>query len=545
MKKKQKLLTLFLSASILVTALSGCGKGKEEDKERTTNKTVDNNVPSYMNATGFPIVKEPITLKAMVSRSPAQTSFADIMIWKEYEKMTGIKIEWDEVPNTAVTEKRNLALVSGDMPDMFFKNVISISDLVKFGNEGAVIKLNDLIDKYAPNFKQALSQQDDIRKSLPDYDGNIWSFCGITTTDAVLTGPKTFINKKWMDKLGLKMPETTDEFYNILKAFKEKDPNGNGKQDEIPMTGTALGNITIALKGSWGLGNAGRNHNYVDMGKDNKLRFIYTAPEYKSFLEYMNKLYKEGLLDQEIFTMNSTQLLAKGEKDSVGVYHFSNTQVIGATNQKDFIGIDKALKGPAGDQMYAARTSGLAGRGAVTITKTNKYPEATVRWVDYFFSDEGVKLYYMGIEGKTYHKTANGEYEFLPELTNNIPAGSTFDQVISKYVPYANGGNPTIVNDKYFKGGEMEPISKQAAKNMEKYVPKIWGTFVYTNEELEEMSSLENDLKSYVTTMEAKFIQGKEPLSNWDSYVESVKKIGVDKYLKIYDAAYQRYMKAK
>lgn len=541
MNKKVKLLCLTVAVMMGVGLLSGCSKGKETAIEKEEAKG-----PDYMNMQGFPIVKQPITLKGMVSKHASQGDYSEILVWKEYEKMTGIKIEWEQVPSSSITEKRNLALASGEYPDIFFRASVPAKEIVKYGEQGIFLKLNDLINKYGPNFKKVMETMPDVRKSVPEYNGDIYALPGMSDVEAVEINPKLYLNKKWMDKLGLKMPTTTDELYAVLKAFKEKDPNGNGKADEIPFAAQGLGYITDTFKGAYGLMNRGKSHANVDMGSDGKLRYIPTSDRFKEVLTLMNKLYSEGLVDKEIFTSNANQLIAKGEQNIVGAFAFTSNIAIGGTYQEDYVGLEVALKGPHGDQVWANKRGHVSTKGGFTMTNANKYPEATMRWIDYFYGDEGARFFFMGVEGVSYKKVAEGKYEFLPEIVDNIPKGSSFDQVISKYVPYAGGGNPAISKPAYFKGGEMNTNSLKAAENMSKFTPKeLWGPFNYTIEENDKLVALENDINSYVNQMIPQFVQGKVPLTQFDSYVEQIKKMGLDEYLKIYTAAYERYNKIK
>jgi putative aldouronate transport system substrate-binding protein len=540
---RKKIIPLILALTVVSTVVGGCSKEKDVSSEGDSSKKAVN-APAYLNVTGFPIVKEPITLKAMVSVHSLQGDYSQIMVWKEYEKMTGIKIEWEQVPQANITEKRNLALASGEYPDMFYRARIPAKDVVKYGEDGVFIELNELINNYGPNMKKVMAEMPEVKKSMPAYNGKIYDLPSITEAESVLVGPKFYLNRVWLDKLGLKMPGTTDELYTVLKAFKEKDPNGNGAADEIPWSATALSYITDSLRGAYGLSNRGKQLPNIDMDESaGKLRHVPTSTRYKEMLQYMNKLYKEGLIDKEIFTANPAQLIAKGEQNAVGAFSFVNTSAIGGTHEKDFEGINTAIKGPHGDQLWP-KGSRFSSRGAFTITNTNKYPEATMRWIDYFYGDEGIKLFYMGIEGVSYKKTADGKYEFLDEIVNNIPKGSNFDQVIAKYVPYGGGSNASIVKTEFFKGGETQPASIKATESVKKYTPKeIWGILSFTMEEIDRITSLENDINSYINQMTPQFIQGKATFDQWDSYVEQVKKMGLDEYMSIYQKAIDRYNK--
>lgn len=547
MKKSKLIIAVVVTLAMIIGLLAGCmpqnGTSKvDTQSEKEKDIVKDEDVPDYINKEGFPIVKKPVTLTAMVSRHSSQPEWKEILAWQEYEKMTGIKIEWQEL-TSEVTEKRNLALASGDYPDLFYRADITDIELIKYGSQGVFIALNNLIDKYAPNFKALAEQHPSLIKAARMPDGNIYSFVQFTDSDPVRINPKLFINRTWLDKLGKEMPTTTDELYELFKAFRDEDPNGNGKADEIPWTSQSLGLVQNSLYGAFGLRNRGSSHPNVDMDeKTGKLRFIPIQDEFKEMLQFMNKLYTEKLLDQEIFTMNVAQMVGKASQDLVGAFCHTNAQQIGVSNQDNFEGIPVALKGPGGHQLWSGKRGFVGGRAAFVITDKCKYPEAAVRWIDYFYSDEGSKLIYLGIEGKSYEKTADGEYNFLSEIVDNIPEGSTFDQVISHYVPYAGGGLPGLQKTEFFKGGETQPIGLKAGLNIAPFTPKeVWEKFSYTIEEIDEMGAIESDINGYINQMVPQFIQGKVPFTEWDNYVATIKKMNLDRYMEIYTQAYERY----
>jgi len=558
----KKLFVLLLCLALVLSLVVGCsssqttGKGeqkqegqsetqKTEQKEETTKKTTgDEDVPSYLNKVGFPIVKEPITLRFMVRQTAVQPPHEEIYVWQEYEKMTGVKIEWINVPDTDLSEKRNLAIASGDLPDAFIRCLFSDLDVLRYGEQGIFIELNDLIDKYAPNLKACMEKYPEVGRGLPEYNGKIYATPVLYDSEPILMGTRLFIRKTWVDKLGLSMPTTTDELYKVLKAFKEQDPNGNGKPDEIPWTSSIITGIEGVLKGAWGLQNRGSKHSYVDWDeKNNQLRFIYTTDQMKELWQYLNRLYKEGLLDEEIFTMDHPKLIAKGEQDLVGAFCFVNSQAIGASHEQEYEGIPEALEGPHGDKLWALKGPVLSSKGPFQITSACKYPEVAMRWIDYFYSEEGATFFYMGVEGVTYKRNPDGTLEYsIPEL-ENMPEGTSFDQIVGKYTPYMGGGNPQITMTHYFKGGETQPIPLKAAENVAPFAPKeIWAGFSFTIEEAEKLNELQNDIHTYIDNMRAEFITGKTSFDKWDEYVQQIEKMGFKEYMEIYQKGYERYM---
>lgn len=545
--KKRSLALLVILALVWGPLLAACSGHDDGANGKTSDVTASENgklEKALLNDEGFPIVNEPITLSAMVMLSPSQpTEWNDILVWKKYEEMTGIHVEWDEYTSADIVEKRNLALASDELPDLFYRARMPDNDIDKYGAEGTFIRLNELIDQYAPNFKSLMEQYDGVAKGIATADGDIYALPNLFDSPSIQINRKLFINQDWLQAVGKTMPTTTEELYDVLVAFRDGDPNGNGEPDEIPLTADSLNDVILVLRGAFGLGNRGSTNGNWDVDPvSGNLRFFPASEAYKQLLGYLNRLYTEKLLDQEIFTTSGTEVLSKNEQNRVGIFSFGNVVARANTNADSFAGLDMALEGPNGDRMHTAVVGHLGSRGAFLITKKNPYPEATMRWIDYFYSEEGIRMLYLGIEGETYYKDANGEYQFLPEIVENIPEGSSFDQVVSKYVPYAGGALPTLIMEEYFKGGETQPSAKQAAANLRPYIPdEVWESFSFTAGESEVKITLESDINSMVNQWTAEFVQGKRSLDEFDSFVAQLNRMGLEQLIDIYETAYERY----
>ena len=539
--RKKRWKAAALAVVMAASLLSACS-GEQNGGEGQSDPSPDGEAAANLNATGMPIVKEPISLTFFTGKAPTNgNKFEETLVWKEYAKMSNINVTFQLVPFENLTEKRNLALAGGDYPDAFYSARVPASDLMKYGAQGTFVKLNDLIDQYAPNFKKLLETYPDLKKGLTMPDGNIYSFPSFYSPDflPMLIGTPLWVKQEWLDKLNMKEPATTEEFYAYLKKVKETDLNGNGQADEIPYAGEGINPLIEQLRGAWGFGNRGLGHKFVDVDPaTSELRFFRTDPKYKEVIDYVRKLYAEGLIDPEIFTIKTAALYAKGQEGVLGATINPNPKT--QMNQDGYIGLG-ALKGPHGDQLYSHIKVPAVWPGAFVITDKNKYPEATVRWIDHFYGDEGATFYFMGIEGQTYRKTDDGKLEFVEEITNN-PDGLTMDQALAKYITWLGGSYPGYVQEKYFKGSESLPESIAVGKKAEPHrIPEIWNAFNFTEEETEFRSTVGSDIESYIGESEAKFITGAVPMSEWDKYVETVHKMGVDEYMAIYKQAYERY----
>src|SRR5690606_22923264 len=156
------------------------------------------------------------------------------------EEMTGIKIDWDEYTAADIEEKRNLALASDQLPDIFFRTIMPDNNIDMYGRDGSFIRLNELIDQYAPNIKKLLDEKPGIRKAISRSDGRIYSLPNLVDAPSIQVNSKLFINQEWLEATNQRMPTTTDELYEVLKGFREGDPNKNQQMDEIPLTADNL-----------------------------------------------------------------------------------------------------------------------------------------------------------------------------------------------------------------------------------------------------------------------------------------------------------------
>lgn len=529
--KKKWLLLIALMVLVLVAA---CG---DNSNDEVNNETAKANLEN-LNTEGMPIVEETIEIEIFApNRFPSQ-DFNDILLWNEYRDLTNIDVKWENVPVDNLAEKKNIKLAGGDYPDAFFGNSFTATDLINHGQEGDIIVLNDLIDEYAPNFKKLLEEYPEVEKALRMPDGNIYSLPSLLDPEfeSVLIGSMLWYKEDVLEELGTDIPKTTDELYEYLKLVQENYP------DMEPFGGRPGFGYPIIphFKGAWGLNNRGRTHADVDMDPEtDELRFIPADENYKDMLEYLNKLYDEGLMDEEFFTGDNDQLVAKGSRGVFAVLPDHNPESV-YTGLDNYVG-GEALEGPNGDHLYTNVQSPVGRIGEFVITAENPYPEATVRWADHLYSDEGSRLFYMGVEGVTYEVEEDGTLEFVEEITDN-PDGMTQDEALGQYLTYAGAGSAGIIRQEYFKGSEGIPSSLETADKLSPYFPEeVWAPFNYTIEELDEMTILQTDIDTYISEMLVKFITGRESFDDWDKYVEEFDKMGLERYMEIYNDAYGRY----
>lgn len=385
MIKKNKVLSVSITAALAVGVLAGCSSNDGKDNTNT--------------AAGENTKKEPITLTWFDSNTKGEP-FTDAVA-QEITKKTGIEISIQQ-PTGNPTEKLSLMLASGDYPDVV---VMSRGDasLDKYITSGAFIPLDELIEKNGPDIKEMYG--DTLTKTRYKDGKNYYlaNWYGLDSDPVFgMLMRKNLLADLAPDKADGTTPLTTDELEAILKDFKAKNKTIDGKES-IPMTmnGENMGANLGTFKGMWGL------KTYYD--NNGSLQYDVKDPKYREMLLYVNKLYREGLVEKE-FAISKTQTwvqkLATGAVFSTpGAYWDPGNG--NATLKKDG-GEDNQLfpykvVAPGVDPAqttFGPRSS--LGWDAIAITKNNKHPEETMKLFNFLASDEGQHLLLWGQEGVQY-----------------------------------------------------------------------------------------------------------------------------------------------
>ncbi|WP_127547943.1 extracellular solute-binding protein [Paenibacillus amylolyticus] len=527
MKKLRKASSITLCLTLFATLLAACGSTNEDGG--TTSKV------EGVKKEGFPIVDKTLTLKVM-SQDAGVADWSTMPVLQEMEKLSGIKLEYQLSPIDSFETKKNLVFASGDLPDMFYAADLKPAEQVTYGSQGILIPLEKYIDEgYAPNIKKILDENPDVRKSFTTPDGHMYALPFIDKAAVWYRGPMWY-NGEFLKALNVEEPKTTEELYTYLKRVKEEDPNGNGQQDEIPLTSVKLDDLRMFFFGFWGMYNEG-----IYSDKDGKVHYPYQEEGYKGYLTFMNRLWKEDLLDHETFSQTGDQKKAKGESNKLALFNdYHPYFTLGGEPSTDHP-LMTPVKSEVADSPVYGKHPGMSARGTFAITSSNPSPEATMRWIDYLYSYDGATLFNQGPEGVLwkFKDKENHVKEWLP-----VPGGGDREEYRGKITPNSGILTPGINDPDVAKGLRTEFDEWIDTQNQEKLVPIGKAPFpnVYlTNEEQSEATALLSDLDTYVKQMEAKFVTGQEPLENWDKYIAQMEKMGSDRIIELYQGAYDRW----
>ncbi len=422
--KSKRILATIIASGLLVSMFSGCTSEPAPASSTATGGTTTSqsgsaSTPeesSIFNATGMPIVNEPVTYKLMTvdgGGSSSKLGMAEKKVIIEYEKETGVSIEWEEVVDSGFTEKMNIVLNSNEYPDGVFNAGM---DMPKAIGADLLVAYDDYLE-YAPNLVQMWEDVPATEKASRYLDdGKHYTYNGVHPKEFSTVAQAMFINREWLDKVGMDAPTTTDELYDVLVAFSEAgDLNGNGMDDEIPAGfSTYWGGFNIQmLMGSWGLASFQGPDKFakitirdgvVDLNADNE--------EWRDSLEYFHMLYSEGLTESEIMTMDEKTRRAKniGDNPIYGVVVDWNIEYFTNENTESQYELLLPMEGPDGEQKYVRNQATVGITNGLTIFNTAENPEILVRWIDHMSSDNWAFNMKYGMEGELWTLTDEGVF---------------------------------------------------------------------------------------------------------------------------------------
>lgn len=481
------------------------------------------------------IVKSKITISMFVPKSPIQPNWEDMVLFREMEKRTNIHINFEEVLLSSYSEKRSLKWEDRKNPTDAFFLANNMDEIVLYASRGALTPLNDLIEKYAPNYKKWLAKYPQIKKITTLADGKMYSFASVDTQGG--QAAKQYINKKWLEKLSLPVPKTIDEFYNVLKAFKSENPNGKNGKDEIPFSYINADQSRNFVMSAFGYVGTGME---LD-SKTNQMVWVPATNNYREYLKFMNKIYKEGLLDPYIFSNQSADLVVKGRSNQLGSFSTAGAfLVVGPELDNDYTSF-----GPLTSSVNNTKMWYQFGRqfdpSIMIIPSSSKYSKELVRWIDAFYDESTVPLQSNGIENVDWKWTNSSKtaWNFL------VPNGIEREQFRATLTYQAGLGGAILSNGFNLKDASPETakINKEIAI-YKPYLKEVFPILQYTTSEIRTIKDLEAQLNNYMSTTEANFIKGiKDPSdeNDWNEHLNNLNKINYKKLVTAYQAAYNRF----
>lgn len=544
----KRVMSVMLAGALVLGTLSGCGSADAPAADGSTGNgsaeaaadaaQTDDTVGGYVS-TGADATEDN-TFKILTVRwADWGTDFLKGYV-EESEKEAGIHVDWKVYVNSDWGDKKGVLMASGDLPDAFWGS-ICLSDADLATNAEYIIPLEDLIAENMPNLTAIFEKDPEMKAICTSRDGHIYSLPKKLPCRPVV-GNQVFINQTWLDNLGLSMPDTYEDFYNVLKAFKEQDANGNGDpDDEIPFGAGNTDPIATFLLPFEPVGN----NKYNMIIKDGQPAYRNLTDSYKEGLAWMHKCYEEGLIDAEIFTQDGSMAEAKRMDPNgslIGVAGGWVPTAVFGDNAVDYTAL-VPVAGPDGNR-YVESDPGLMNysRNELVVTTQCKDPAKLLQWADMFYTEDATIQTYYGSFGTGTTKNEDGTYTVL-----DPPEGKTADLFIweNSFRDFGPKFAEDSINDRVSMNPEDgDGLKLEIAKIADPYAVEPFPNVSYTEEQLDTLSTLYSDISSYVSTNETHWITEGGIEEEWDAYIKQLNQMGFDKFMEIQKEAFDNYESA-
>jgi putative aldouronate transport system substrate-binding protein len=547
-------ITAIVIGMMLGTLLIACSSKGDNESERGASEAAKSPAASAdaeasqegdAGAAVYPIkTDETLTYWAEMTGNlvGVKASLDEVPFFQEWQKRTGVKLKFLSPPAGQAQQSLNVMLASGDLPDMIEYDFLNgyPGGPEKAIADGYILKLNDLIDKYAPNLKKYLQEHPDIDKMVKTDNGSYYAFPFIRGDEYLQVFQGPIIRKDWLDDLGLPVPETIDDWTKTLRAFKEqKGASAPLAVNSKPRFFNDGGNG--AFIGAFGVNRGFYQENGV-------VKFGPAESGYKEFLRLFQQWYKEGLIDKNIATADSKSVDSNWASGQTGASIGNAGGGIGKWQPLVAARDPKAVLVAApypvlhkGDTpMFGQKDNPYSTGGIVAVTTSAKDPELAVKMLDYGYSDEGHMFFNFGTEGVSYN-LVDGYPKYTDLLMKN-PDGLAPAQAMSLYIRGSYNG-PFIQDKRYAEQffalqTQRDAIDVWKKTDVDKYkLPPL----TPTPEESSEFATIMNDINTLVDEMTLKIILGTESVDKFDSYVTKMKSLRLDRAIEIETAALQRY----
>ncbi len=526
------LLVATMICTLLLSACEGPGAPPDSSTSADTATTTD---------TSQPAKTEPGIVRFFAYDYDGEKNYDQgLPVVEAIEKALNIKFEWEIMPYNAYEEALSIKLASGsNMPDLFYSWTQN-PDVLAMNK--ALVPLSDYFDTVMSDTGALIEANPDLKSQIISPDGKIYFLTDYY--DKTQVAQAWMVRKDWMEKLNIPNPETPEDLFNMLKAFKTQDPNGNKKNDEIPLNFATLNYAWMMTYQWWGI-TALAPWNWMAI-EDGKVYDYVTDPGFRECIEFMKRCYAEGLINQDILNVAASDFESAINDDRTGLF-------FGMLSSKHVNGIKQAHPDSSAEYkvMMPPKAPESKSTGMRVYGNTNGYyfassagknQEDAMRVMNYIYAiDEGRVLRACGIENETY-VMKNG-LPYPSDKVLNPPQGKTSFDVIREYgvlFVMANSFSDGVTaftdalvgTDEWIQNGK-----KMLAENIT-FTPEM--ALRFTDAEVTETAAIHADIDTYITETLASVIVGKGTMKDFDDMVSYVKETGIDKITAIYQAAYDR-----
>ena len=494
------------------------------------------------------------TVHILVTKHALTGPMADMAWVRELEEMADVNIVWEEI-SADWDQKKSTMLAAGDIPDLIIgSGSISNGDLATF--DGLFEDLSDDMD-VLPNIQEMFEAVPQTEVMATQPDGAVYSLPSYRRFWPE-TGTRQYINQEWLDNLGLEMPTTWDELFDVLMAFKTEDANGNGDpNDEIPMDWAPIdsggGYLQPALfLGSLGLPvtNGGGAGYFVE---DGQVGNLFADPRYRELVEFLHECYAAGLISQQVMTQDYSafQSVRRGDGDTAVVgfsWGWTASDNFGAQLADQYVSAAPLLDSDIDPQDVVWTYDGNQlnfGNSVVTMSAQSDARDAALRVINAFYDQDMSIQVLWGEFGQNIEKTGEDSYEVLP------PADGETDPSTWKWTTTLADLGPgwirddidvVLPTDLQEAVDQSEPLA-DALANMDPVEDVFPSEFLsLTEDDASTISLNETNFVSIATQNWATWVTEGGVEDQWETYVQELEAGGLTQNVEIYQGYYDEYV---
>ncbi len=552
----KRLLSLLAALCLLTAVLAGCGSSSqstatdsaaeepaaEEESAAEPEESEEAEGEVSSSAVCYPL-EETATL-TMFTSFPGNlvsymTSFTEHPGFAAAEEATGVTIDFYEYSMESAATQFELMVASDSLPDL----VCGFDDMYQGGvsagyDADLIYDISGLLEENAPDYLAAVNASDTNRSIAYELDGTtMLAVYGFYLYDYSEVTNGVFIRQDWLDDLGLDVPVTYDDWYDVLTQFK--DAYGASAALLLPNGTESSGGTYAGGYGVPGYSSEAKSSAQHFYQVDGVVTSCLIEDAYRDYLIMLNKWYEEGLIYGDFYS-NDTRDIMDGliYDNQVGIFD-GKVDYITRYESGDTTGTIR-LTGIRSPVQNAEDINGfgsyVSAKSSLSISTNCETPETALQWLNYFFTDEGILLACYGEEGVSYTFNASGDPEFTDLILNNEDPELAYGNVTRLYL--LDEVLPTVYDQTRelaaYSEAEQDAIALWTdTKDAVYTLPD----FTLSTEDSEEFSSILVDVETYASECIVKFIIGDMNLAQWDSFVETLKDMGIERCIEIYQDA--------
>ncbi len=552
----KRLCVLLLACATVLALFAGCTGGTTETQTPATEAPAATEVPAAETAAPetetpteepdaayFPLAETRV-LSYWMSYPPIFGDYAEgpneYLVYTEAEARLNVELEWTFANFMAATEQFNIMISSGDYTDMIAGyETYSPSSIEQSVEDGIVLDLTELIAQYAPDYAALRLQNDITAKTSSTDDGRLLQFYSIQSEEGLTNDKGLFVRQDWLDESGVGELVTLNDYEEFLTYTSRTYGAGLA----LPCQGTWN---SSCFEGAFDIilpfGNTDKGLFHID----GEVKFGAVEEGFREYLTLMHEWYEAGLIMDDFESDTASQ--TSGYPDESNIASGKTSVFFGVANdfslyedlcEADLTAVAYPLVSEDQTRHTAASLGNASSVAGICITTGCEDPELAVRFVNWFYTEEGQILTNYGVEGFTFNYEGD-EIVFTDVLLNN-PDGMSLNVAMTLYTGGTSGVPMYIDNTKYEKIYDDEQYQARVIWTQNDDSAYSLASVVLNSEESEQVNSVWSDIQTYFFENCLQFIIGTRSLDEFDDFVQTIYNQGLQEVLDAYTSAYERF----